>query len=58
MEDLNRMKVEPAGVIANKGLDESQELTCKGFLHVTGALCTLDSKEGKKDLMWNCVFRH
>ena len=45
-EDLNTMRAEPAGEAANSGLDEYQELTSKGFLPLTGALCTLDSKEG------------
>ena len=45
------MRAEPAGVIANGGLDEYQELTSEGFLPLTGALCTLDSNDGYKDLM-------
>ena len=31
-EDLNTMRAERAGVIANSGIDEYQELTSKGFL--------------------------
>ena len=49
------MRAEPAGVIANGGLDEYQELTSEGFLPLTGALCTLDSNDGCKDLMWNVI---
>ena len=45
------MRAKPAGVIANSGLDEFQELTSKGFLPLTGDLCTLDSNDGYKDLM-------
>ena len=30
-EDLNTMRAEPAGVIANSGLDDNQERTSKGF---------------------------
>ena len=32
---------EPAGVIANGGFDENQELNSKGFLPLAGALCTV-----------------
>ena len=39
------IRAEPTGVIALSGLDEYQELTSKSFLLLTGALCTLDSKE-------------
>ena len=38
-EDLNTIRAEPARVFVNSGLDEYQELTSKGFLPLTGALC-------------------
>ena len=40
------MRAEPAGVIVNSGLDEYQELTSKGFLPLTGALCTFCRSRG------------
>ena len=52
-EDLNTMRAEPADVIAWRVPRSHQE----GFSTQTGALCTLDSKEGKKASMWICDFR-
>ena len=49
-EDQNVMRAEPAGVIANCGHDEYQELTSKGFLPLTVALCTLDKKRDRKEI--------
>ena len=44
------MRAEPAGVIANSGLDEYQELTSKGLQPLTGALCTLDGLRDTKEI--------
>ena len=51
----NMMRAELAGVIENSGLDEYQELTSKGFLPLTGALCFLDSEVESVDV--NCGLR-